>query len=58
MTYGTLSDLVLPALPYSAWKQTERTLHLYAQIVGKFKLATTPPRNHRWNIALVVASGP
>ena len=42
----------LSELPYSAWKQTKQTLHLYAQIVGKIKLATTPPRNHWWNIAL------
>jgi hypothetical protein len=46
------TDPSLPALPYSAWKQTKQTLHLYAQIVGKIKLATTLPRNHWWNIAL------
>jgi hypothetical protein len=47
-----VTDPALPALPYSAWKQTKQTLHLYAQIVGKIKLATTQPRNHWWNIAL------
>ena len=49
-----MADPALPALPYEAWKQTKQTLHLYAQIVGKIKLATTPPRNHWWNIALHV----
>jgi hypothetical protein len=47
-----VTNPVLPPLPYSAWKQTKQTLHLYAQIVGKVKLATTPPRNHWWHIAL------
>jgi hypothetical protein len=47
-----VSDPALPALPYSAWKQTKQTLHLYTQIVGKIKLATKPPRNHWWNVAL------
>ena len=47
-----MTDLTLPALPSSEWKRTKLTLHLYAQIVGKIKLATTPPRNHWWNIAL------
>ena len=49
-----MTDPDLPALPYSAWKQTKQTLHLYAQIVGKIKLATTQPRNHWWNSALHV----
>jgi hypothetical protein len=49
---GLVSDPALPALSYSDWKQTKQTLHLYAQIVGKIKLATTRPRNHWWNITL------
>ena len=44
----------LPELPYSAWEPTKQTLHLYVQIVGKIKLATTQPRNHWWNVALYV----
>ena len=47
-----MTDRALPALPYSAWKETKQTLHLYAQIVGKIKLATTHARNHWWNVAL------
>ena len=50
----TGSTELLPELPYSDWKQTKQTLHLCAQIVGKVKLATTPPRNHWWNVALYV----
>ncbi len=44
----------LPELPYDAWEKTKQTLHLYAQIVGKVKLATTQPHNHWWNVALYV----
>ena len=47
-------DPALLELPYSAWEPTRQTLHLYAQIVGKVKLATTQPRNHWWNVALYV----
>lgn len=52
MTMEVVSDLALPALPFGDWHRTLRTLHLYVQIVGKVSLATTPPRNHWWNIAL------
>ena len=49
-----MTDPALQPLDYSAWKLTKQTLHLYAQIVGKVKLATAPPRNHWWHIALHV----
>ena len=42
----------LPELPLEAWEPTKTTLHLWAQIVGKVKLATTAPRNHWWNAPL------
>lgn len=45
---------VLPALPYDEWRQTKDTLHLWAQIVGKVRLASTPPDNHWWNVPLYV----
>jgi hypothetical protein len=44
----------LPALPYAEWRQTKDTLHLWAQIVGKVKLASTAPDNHWWNVPLYV----
>jgi Family of unknown function (DUF5996) len=44
----------LPALPLTEWRPTKDTLHLYVQIVGKIRLATTPLRNHWWNVALYV----
>jgi hypothetical protein len=49
---GGLVDL--PALPFDEWRQTKDTLHLWAQIVGKVKLVSTPPQNHWWNVPLYV----
>lgn len=46
--------MTLPELHLSDWRPTRDTLHLYAQIVGKIRLATTPQRNHWWNAALYV----
>jgi len=46
--------MILPELRIVDWRPTKDTLHLYAQIVGKVKLATAPPRNHWWHAALLV----
>ena len=46
--------MTLPELHLAGWRPTKDTLHLYAQIIGKIRLATTPPRNHWWNVALYV----
>lgn len=44
----------LPELHIADWRPTKDTLHLYAQIVGKVRLATSPPRNHWWHAPLYV----
>jgi hypothetical protein len=44
----------LPELPLASWEATKQTLHLWVQIVGKVKLATSPPRNHWWHVPLYV----
>jgi hypothetical protein len=46
--------MTLPELHLSDWRPTKDTLHLYCQIVGKIRLATTAPRNHWWNVPLYV----
>ena len=46
--------MTLPELRIADWRPTKDTLHLYAQIVGKVRLATTPPRNHWWHAPLYV----
>jgi hypothetical protein len=46
------SRAVWPALRQSAWSETCATLQLWMQIVGKIRLALTPPINHTWNVTL------
>ena len=47
-------ETALPELHLADWRATKDTLHLYSQIIGKMKLATTAPRNHWWNVPLYV----
>ena len=44
----------LPELPLDAWEATRETLHLWVQIVGKIRMATTAPKNHWWHVPLFV----
>jgi Family of unknown function (DUF5996) len=44
----------LPRLPLEEWEPTKDTLHLWAQIVGKVRLASAAPRNHWWHAPLYV----
>jgi len=50
----SLRGTSLPELHLNSWRATKDTLHLYCQILGKIRLATTAPRNHWWNAALYV----
>jgi hypothetical protein len=43
-----------PALPLEAWQDTYATLHMWTQIVGKIRMALTPPLNHYWHCTLYV----
>jgi len=45
-------DEVWPALPQAKWSASCATLQLWAQIVGKVRLALTPHVNHTWNVTL------
>jgi hypothetical protein len=47
-------DLQLPGLRLADWRATKDTLHLFCQVVGKVRLASTAPRNHWWNVPLYV----
>jgi hypothetical protein len=53
---GAGSELILPPLPLEEWEETKDTLHLYLQIVGKVRLASTPPQNHWWHCPLYVSA--
>jgi hypothetical protein len=44
-----------PALPRKEWQDTQATLHMWTQIVGKVRLALTPPVNHWWEVPLYVS---
>lgn len=46
--------LELPELPLTEWEGTKDTLHLWVQIVGKVRMASTAPRNHWWHVPLYV----
>lgn len=39
-----------PALPLDTWQDTLATLHMYAQIIGKVRLALSPMMNEWWQV--------
>ena len=43
-----------PDIPYPPWRETCTALHLYAQVIGKYRLARTPWVNHSWHATLYV----
>lgn len=43
-----------PDIPFAPWKDTCATLHLWTQIVGKYRLARTPWVNHSWHATFYV----
>jgi len=47
---------IWPALPFSEWKATAKTLHMWTQIVGKIRLALTPWINHSWHVTLYLTA--
>jgi hypothetical protein len=53
---GLAKDEAWPALPLAAWSDTRDTLHMWTQIVGKVRLALSPPMNHWWQVPLYVSA--
>lgn len=45
---------IWPELPYEAWVDTYKTLHMWTQVVGKIELELNPLINHWWETALLV----
>src|ERR1700716_2408798 len=45
-----------PALPLAEWKDTYATLHMWTQVVGKIRLALSPPINHFWGTTFYVTA--
>ncbi|MGC2108498.1 MAG: DUF5996 family protein [Candidatus Korobacteraceae bacterium] len=50
------NDQTLPQLPYDVWKDTQATLHMWTQIVGKVRLGLCPLVNHWWNVPLYLTA--
>ena len=46
--------MLWPEIPYEPWRETCSALHIYTQIVGKYRLARTPWVNHSWHATLYV----
>ena len=51
---SSLSLTDWPSLPFSDWEATCDTVHMWTQIVGKTRLALSPPQNHWWQVPLYV----
>src|SRR5581483_8414891 len=47
---------VWPPLPLDGWQDTYATLHRWAQVVGKVRLARMPWLNHSWHVTLYVTA--
>ncbi|MEV6904028.1 DUF5996 family protein [Amycolatopsis sp. NPDC051372] len=45
-----------PALRVDDWTDTRDTLHMWTQVVGKIRMANTPPVNHWWQVPLYVSA--
>ena len=41
---------LFPPVPLADWRDTKETLHRFAQVVGKIRLASSARRNHWWNV--------
>ena len=46
MTEHIVHQPAFPAIPYQAWRDSLATVHRFAQVVGKIRLAANPRRNH------------
>jgi len=51
-----VDDRAWPALPLKAWNDTRATLHMYMQVVGKIRLALSPPEPEFAQVALYLTS--
>ncbi|MGF1463686.1 MAG: DUF5996 family protein [Maricaulaceae bacterium] len=45
---------IWPEIPYEPWAETCMALHLWTQIIGKYRLSLTPWVNHSWHATLYV----
>ncbi len=55
MSAGSTRD-AWPALALDDWQATYATVHLWTQMLGKTRLALSPPQNHYWHTTLYVTA--
>lgn len=41
---------MFPPIPLERWADSKETLHRFAQVIGKIRLASSVRRNHWWNV--------
>ncbi|MDT3683024.1 MAG: DUF5996 family protein [Truepera sp.] len=52
MSTPTEPIAAFPDMDYESWRGTLQTIHRFAQVVGKVRLAASPRHNHWWNVPL------
>jgi hypothetical protein len=55
MTAAAVAD-DWPPLAYDSWADTQATLHMWTQVVGKLRMALSPAVNHWWHVPLYVTA--
>jgi hypothetical protein len=45
-----------PVLTLTDWRDTRETMHMWAQVVGKIRMALGPMVNHWWQVPLYVSA--
>ncbi len=55
-THNKNCDSPWPSLDYYSWSDNLKTIHQWAQIVGKIRLKAMPWQNHSWHSTLYVHS--
>lgn len=53
---AALSQMELPPLPLEEWEDTKKTLHRYAQVVGKIRMELSPSMTRWWHVTLYVTT--
>jgi hypothetical protein len=53
---GVTASNAWPEIPYEAWKDTKDTLQMYTQVIGKLRLALSPPEPQWAHVALYVSA--
>lgn len=53
---NAVQNEIWPELPYELWQTTGHSVHMWSQMVGKFRLAHAPWVNHSWQATFYVTA--